>query len=179
MSGPVYLFGERVDLRVTEREDVEFLQRARNDPQIRTAMTFTEPRTREQVEEFYENTISADNGDANFLICASGNDDPIGEANLFRVEDDRAEIAYWLVPEARGEGYATEAVSLLLDYAFETRGLHRAYARVVAFNDDSRALVERLGFTEEGRLRDHAFLDGAYSDVLYYGLLREEWDGSA
>ena len=179
MPGPVYLSGERVELRVTEREDVEFLQRARSDPDLRTPLTFVEPQTREQVEEFYESTISADNGDANFLVCRSGENDPIGEANLFRTEHDHAEIAYWLVPEARGEGYATEAVSLLLDYGFETRGLHRAYARAVDFNDGSRALLERLGFAEEGRLREHEFLDGEYRDVVFYGLLRGEWDGRA
>lgn len=178
MPGPVYISGDRVDLRVTEREDVEFLQRARTDPDLRTPLTFTVPRTREQVEEFYENTISADNDDANFLVCREGEDDPIGEASLFRVEDDHAEVAYWLLPEARGEGYATEAVSLLLDYAFDTRGLHRAHARVVDFNDESWKLLERLGFVEEGRLRDHVFLDGEYRDVLFYGLLREEWGGS-
>jgi RimJ/RimL family protein N-acetyltransferase len=177
MPGPVYLSGDRVDLRITEREDIDFLQRARSDPDLRTPLTFTEPRTREQIEEFYENTISADNGDANFLICEQGEDEPVGEANLFRVEDGHAELAYWLMPEARGQGYATESASLLVEYAFETRGLHRVWGKVVAFNDASRGVLERLAFSEEGRLRDHEFLDGAYRDVLYYGLLREEWDG--
>ncbi|WP_137287532.1 GNAT family N-acetyltransferase [Halorussus salinisoli] len=176
MPGPVYLSSDRVDLRITEREDVEFLQRARTDPELRTPLTFTEPQTREQVEEFYENTISSDNGDANFLLCVDGREDPLGEVDLFRVESDHAEIAYWLLPEGRGEGYATEAVSLLLDYAFETRGLRRVFARVVDFNERSRGLLKRLGFTEEGRLRDHEYLDGEYRDVLIYGLLREEWN---
>ncbi|PSP55358.1 GNAT family N-acetyltransferase [Halobacteriales archaeon QS_1_67_19] len=177
MPGPVYLSGDRVELRVTEREDVEFLQRARSDPDLRTPLTFTEPRTREQVESFYETTIAADNGDANFLICRAGDDDPIGEANLFRVENDHAEIAYWLVPEARGEGLATEAASLLVEYAFRTRGLRRVWGKVVDFNHDSKTVLERLGFVEEGRLRDHEFLGGAARDVVLYELLREEWDG--
>ena len=177
MPGPVYLSGERVDLRVTEREDVEFLQRARSDPDLRRPLTYTEPRTSEQIVEFYENTVAADNGDANLLVCLPDRDAPIGEANLFRVEDDHAEIAYWLVPEARGEGYATEAAGLLLDYAFETRGLHKVFARVVAFNEASTGLLKRLGFAEEGRLRDHVYLDGDYQDVLLFGFLREEWQG--
>ena len=176
MPGPVYLSGDRVDLRVTEREDVEFLQRARSDPELRTPLTFIEPQTREQVEEFYENTIAADNGDANFLICERGDAEPIGEANLFRVEQDHAELAYWLVPKAHGEGYATEAASLLVEYAFETRGLHRVWGKVVGFNDASMAVLDRLGFAEEGRLREHEFLDGEYRDVVFYGLLRAEWD---
>ncbi|WP_227376483.1 GNAT family N-acetyltransferase [Haladaptatus halobius] len=171
MPGPVFLEGERVELRVTEREDIDLLQRVRTDPELRTAMTFTEPQTREQVEEFYENTISTDNGDSNFVVCVDG--EPVGEANLFRVEADHGEIAYWLDRDARGEGYATEAVSLLLDYAFDTRGLHRVVAKVVDFNDASRALLERLGFEEEGRFREHIFLRGEYRDVSFFGLLRE------
>ena len=204
VPGPVYISGERVELRVTEREDVELIQRARSDPAIRTALTHTAPQTCDQVEEFYEEYIAVDNGDAGFVVCEAGSDsassnddgaaddetgegdvsevepgDPIGEVSLFRTERDRGEVGYWLVPEARGEGYATEAVSLLLDHAFETSGRHRVYASVVDFNESSRALVERLGFAEEGRLRDHVFLEGEYRDVVYYGLLREEWDGRA
>ncbi|UPV74030.1 GNAT family N-acetyltransferase [Halorussus limi] len=189
MPGPVYLSGERVELRVTEREDVELVQRARSDPAIRTALTQTAPQTREQVDEFYDEYVSVDNGDADFVVCVRSDDesanddasedpDPIGEVSLFRTEHDHGEISYWLLPEARGEGYATEAVSLLLDYAFDTSGRHRVYARVVDFNGASRALVERLGFAEEGRLREHVFLEGAYRDVVLYGLLRDEWDGA-
>lgn len=168
---------------------MDLIQRARSDPAIRTALTHTAPQTRDQVEQFYEEYVAVDNGDASFVVCETGSDsespsddgdetaDPIGEVSLFRTEHDRGEIGYWLVPEARGEGYATEAVSLLLDHAFETSGRHRVYARVVDFNEPSKALVERLGFTEEGRLREHVFLEGGYRDVVYYGLLREEWDG--
>ncbi|WP_227354721.1 GNAT family N-acetyltransferase [Haladaptatus salinisoli] len=148
MLGPVFPEGDRVELRVTEREDLDLLQRVRTDPELRIPMTFTEPQTREQVEEFYENTVSADSGDSNFVVCVDG--EPVGEANLFRVEADRGEIAYWLDRDERGEGYATEAVSLLLDYAFDTRGLHRVVARVVNFDEASHALLKRLRIRRGG-----------------------------
>ncbi|KZN22799.1 hypothetical protein A4G99_16910 [Haladaptatus sp. R4] len=175
MPGPIFCSGERVELRTTEREDVDFIQRARTDPAIRTSLGFVRPYNHEQTEEFFENTISADNGDSNFLVCVDG--EPVGEVNLFRVERDHGEIAYWLDSDWRGEGYATEAVSLLLRYAFGTRGLHRVFARIGGFNDGSRGLVERLGFQREGRLRDHTFWRGEYHDTFVYGLLREEWNG--
>jgi RimJ/RimL family protein N-acetyltransferase len=176
MPGPVFISGDRVDLRVIEREDVPFLQRSRNNPELRTPLVFTEPRTHEQMETFYEERIAEENGDAQLLVCEPDGD-PVGVVNLYDVRHDHGEIAYWLVPAAQGKGYATEAVSLLVEYAFETRGLHRVYAKAAAFNDDSRRLLERLGFSEEGRLREHLFLDGAYHDEVWYGLLREEWDG--
>ncbi|MFC4549128.1 MULTISPECIES: GNAT family N-acetyltransferase [Halorussus] len=178
MPGPVYLSGERVELRVTEREDVEFIQRARNDPEVRTALTRVTPETREQTEESYETYIAPDNGDASFIVCLKDGSEPIGGTSIFRTEHDHGELGYWLLPEAQGNGYATEAATLVLDYAFETRGLHRVYARIVDFNEASRALAERLGFREEGRLREHVFLNGAYRDTVLYGLLRVEWDGA-
>lgn len=72
MPGPVFLEGERTELRATEREDIDPLQRVRTELELRTAMTVTEPQTREQVEEFYENTVSADNGESDFVIWVDG-----------------------------------------------------------------------------------------------------------
>ncbi|WP_458187624.1 GNAT family N-acetyltransferase [Haladaptatus sp. NG-WS-4] len=138
---------------------------------------FLRPYSHEQVEEFYENTITANNGDANFVVCIDG--EPIGEVSVFDVERDHGEIAYWIDTDWQGEGYATEAVSLLLDYVFDTRGLHRVVAKVVEFNGASRTLVERLGFTQEGRLRDHVFSGGDYHDVLFYGLLCDEYSSGS
>ncbi|WP_435153325.1 GNAT family N-acetyltransferase [Haladaptatus sp. DFWS20] len=86
MPGPVFLHGDRVELRTTEQEDVEFLQQARIDTELRTSLMFVLPQTREQVEEFYENSIAANNGDANFIVCRDGK--PIGEASLFDIERD-------------------------------------------------------------------------------------------
>ncbi|WP_458206325.1 GNAT family N-acetyltransferase [Haladaptatus sp. NG-SE-30] len=173
MPGPVFLEGDRVELRTTEREDLDLLQQARSNPDLRRSLGFLQPYSHEQVEEFYENTITANNGDANFVVCVDG--EPIGEASLFGIERDHGEIAYWIDTDWQGEGYATEAVSLLLDYAFDTRGLHRIVAKVAAFNEASQALVERLGFAQEGRLRDHVFSRGDYRDVLFYGLLCDEY----
>ncbi|SIR02049.1 Protein N-acetyltransferase, RimJ/RimL family [Haladaptatus litoreus] len=177
MPGPVFCSSERVELRTTEREDIDLLQQARSDPELRTSLMFILPQTREQVEEFYENTVSVSNGDSNFIVCVDG--EPIGEASLFDIERDHGTIAYWLDADYRGNGYATEAVSLLLDYAFDTRGLHRVVAKIGDFNDGSQALIERLGFTQEGRLRDHLFSQGKYRDVFFYGLLRDEWTSNS
>jgi RimJ/RimL family protein N-acetyltransferase len=177
MPGPVYVSGERVDLRSTEREDVDLLHYGRNHHELRNVLVETQPRTRGEMESFYDGIVEDDDA-AHFVVCESGDDDPIGEANLFYVEHDRGEIACWIHPDAQGQGYGTEALSLLVEYAFETRGLHRVHGKTVDFNDDVHAVMDRLGFTEEGRLRDHLFLDGAYRDVVRYGLLREEWSGS-
>ncbi|MFC4408128.1 GNAT family N-acetyltransferase, partial [Haloarchaeobius iranensis] len=88
-----------------------------------------------------------------------------------------AEIAISIAPEHWGNGYATEASELIVDYAFTERNLHRLQARVIEPNDASASVWEKLGFTREGTLRENQFYEGEYVGTRYYGLLEDEWEG--
>ncbi|WP_051722691.1 GNAT family N-acetyltransferase [Streptomyces albus] len=88
------------------------------------------------------------------------------------------EAGYWLDASAEGRGLATRAMSALLDEAFGPLGLHRVELRIDPANEPSRKMARRLGFTQEGVLREAlAFADG-WHDELVYGLLAEEWRGA-
>ena len=174
MPGPVFESGERVSLHTIEEDDLEVFARARNDPDVRRPLTLDSPENMESLEEFYEETISGRDG-THLLACLD--DDPIGAVMLIGVDQTSGtgDLAYWLLPEFQGEGYASEALSLLLRTAFRDQRLHRVQADVLATNESSRGLLESLGFREEGRFRENQFQDGAYIDVLRYGLLASEW----
>jgi ribosomal-protein-alanine N-acetyltransferase len=86
-----------------------------------------------------------------------------------------SEVGYMLVKEAWGKGYALEATSALIDYAFNVLGRHRLEALIYAENTPSRKLVERLGFRLEGYFLEHDWKDGRYWDDTTYGLLAQEW----
>lgn len=75
----------------------------------------------------------------------------------------------------RRKGYAAEAVVILLRFMFAERRFHKCGARVLAHNEASLALQRRLGFTEEGRLRDHVFFAGGHHDVVMMGMLADEF----
>ncbi|WP_333773484.1 GNAT family N-acetyltransferase [Streptomyces sp. IBSBF 3136] len=75
----------------------------------------------------------------------------------------------------RRKGYAGEAILLLLRFMFAERRYHRCQARIFAHNEASLSLHRRLGFTEEGRLRDHVFLDGRHRDLVIVGMLADEF----
>lgn len=75
----------------------------------------------------------------------------------------------------RGRGYAAEAVVMLLRFMFTERRFHKCEARVFAHNEASLALQRRLGFVEEGRLRDHVFLAGRHHDLVMMGMLDDEF----
>ncbi|MFE2097972.1 GNAT family N-acetyltransferase [Streptomyces sp. NPDC059468] len=73
------------------------------------------------------------------------------------------------------KGYAVEAVVLLLRFMFAERRYHRCQARIFAHNEASLSLHRRLGFTEEGRLRDHVFFAGRHHDLVMMGMLADEF----
>jgi ribosomal-protein-serine acetyltransferase len=86
-------------------------------------------------------------------------------------------IGYWLASRHEGEGVMTAAVRALIDHAFATWGLHRIAIEAAVENRRSRAIPERLGFTEEGVLREAELVGERFLDAVIYSLLAPEWEG--
>lgn len=76
-----------------------------------------------------------------------------------------------------GRGYGTEAVRLLLDFAFKDLNLHRVYLHVFSTNSAAIRVYEKVGFVHEGVLRKAAHINGEYVDVMVMGILRNEYVG--
>jgi RimJ/RimL family protein N-acetyltransferase len=86
-----------------------------------------------------------------------------------------AEVGYWLDAGFVGRGLVTRTVTALLDHAFGTLGLLRVGLRTTIDNTRSRSVAERLGFTQEGILREAAAFPDERRDLVVYGLLAREW----
>ena len=84
-------------------------------------------------------------------------------------------IGYWLGADYVGRGLVTDAVRVLLDYAFGERELHRVEITCPATNLPSRRIPERLGFREEGARRQAIWVHGQPLDEVIYGRLADEW----
>lgn len=91
-----------------------------------------------------------------------------------RVERN-GEVGIWVHPDFHGKGCGTGASRLLVDYAFTELNLHRVFARTHSENEASQSIWEELGFEQEARMRDHTYQRGSFRDVLYYGILQDEW----
>jgi RimJ/RimL family protein N-acetyltransferase len=85
------------------------------------------------------------------------------------------EYGVTLGADHRRKGYATEAVVMLLRFMFAERRYHKCEARILAHNEASLALHRRLGFVEEGRLRDRAYFGGRHHDLVVMGILADEF----
>lgn len=130
------------------------------------------------MEAYLGGTLGREEKTVALLACVDG--EPVGLVLLVRelpndVEFRRGELAYWIARDEWGNGYATEAAGLLLDHAFGRLGLHRVRATAYETNPASHRVLEKLGFTEEGRAREAAYADGERVDQVRFGLLAREW----
>ncbi|MBV8371509.1 MAG: GNAT family N-acetyltransferase [Candidatus Eremiobacteraeota bacterium] len=93
--------------------------------------------------------------------------------------NDRAprvgEVGYSLLSEARGLGYATEALGAVIGEAFAAGELDEVQACIVPANVPSRKVLDRTGFREERMLRSGAMIRGRHVDVLLFSLTRASW----
>jgi RimJ/RimL family protein N-acetyltransferase len=91
------------------------------------------------------------------------------------LDSRQAEIGFTLSRGYQGQGYATEAVSCLLNYAFLTFNLHRIIAITDCENTASVALLERLGLRREGHFLQNVWFKGKWGDEYLYATLEAEW----
>ena len=115
----------------------------------------------------------------NFAIATAidndNDDEAIGSIGLTLQEDVHrrsGEIGYWLAEPFWGRGIATRAVQALTEYAFTNFDLVRLYANVFEWNPASGRVLEKAGFTLEGRLRKNITKDGNTIDQFLYALVR-------
>lgn len=87
----------------------------------------------------------------------------------------KTEIGYWLGKDFEGYGLATKACEVFTEHAFTDLHLNKVEINMATTNIKSKAIPERLGFKEEGRIRNHEFLHGEYLDRTTFGLLKDEW----
>ena len=85
------------------------------------------------------------------------------------------EIGYGVAESHQGKGIATTAIRLLVDKIFTESTLRRLLAFVHEENQASRRVLEKLGFQEEGLLREHYVIHGAPVNEVLYALLKREW----
>jgi [ribosomal protein S5]-alanine N-acetyltransferase len=134
------------------------------------------PLTKEECQE-YINRCKNDNFEG-FLICHSINKCIVGVANLSQIfykAFQNAYLGYYVNVEFSGQGFMTEGISLVIDHAFYSLGLHRIEANIQPGNKASINLVNRLGFTKEGFSRKYLKINGEWQDHERWALTVENW----
>jgi RimJ/RimL family protein N-acetyltransferase len=174
------LKGEKVTLRAVTRDDLTLLCQFNND--LETEVTGggdpPMPQTLARLQAEFDQQVAKGGRDgAWFAIEADGAF--IGQCGLrdFNETDRTCELgitigdkAYW------GRGYGRDSVNTLLNYAFHYRNMRRVWLRVYGNNERAIRSYRASGFVEEGRLREHVWSAGGYTDLVHMGVLQSEWE---
>lgn len=113
---------------------------------------------------------------ANYAITLHSTKELIGVVGLvIDTRAGRAELGYWIGVPYWGCGYCTEAGQAILTFGFTELKLNRIYATYFTRNPASGRVMQKLGMTYEGTLRQHVKKWGNYEDLVIYGILNEEW----
>jgi ribosomal-protein-alanine N-acetyltransferase len=147
------------------------------DPEVTRSLSFDTRDRPDQAERLAQDIAraQAEPRPDYYLAIANGADILIGFVRIGFSGDNSGELGYAVRREDWGKGYATEATSLMVDFGFRTLHLHRIQAACGPDNRASQRVLARLGFTPEGRIRDHVFTNGAWRDSLLYSILDHEW----
>jgi RimJ/RimL family protein N-acetyltransferase len=162
-----------------EDSDLAPFMSYRNDPEVARYQaweTCTEQEATAMIEELKSQQPGTPGEWFQFAIELKKTGVLIGDCGLKTEADGRqAEIGFTLSREHHGKGYASEAVSCLLDYAFGDLGLHRVVAITDHENEPSVALLERLGMRREGHFIQNAWFKGRWTSEFLYAVLAGEW----
>lgn len=174
------IVGKNLYLRPYRKEDLELTFKWMNDEEILSLVGEVNPWSKKDLAGFYEK-VKNEKDRVWFSIVLKKEDRVIGETGLLRVfwpwktTDLTIEINE---KDVWNRGYGTEAINLVLTWAFNTLGFHRISIGVVGFNERALHFYEKNGFRKEGALREGYLYKGKYYDFIMMSILEEEFSQS-
>jgi len=136
------------------------------------------PMTAEQEQDWYERVVKSED-DTPFTIYERSTMRPIGNTILAGMDFRNRSATFGIVigePDARGKGYGTETIRLMLDYAFTALGLHNVMLTVFEFNPAGIRAYTKAGFRECGRRRECRLMGGKLWDEIYMQCLSTDFE---
>lgn len=176
-----YVIEEGIELRplqVFHTEPLYHLIKA-SKQHLREFLIFVDLTTKEEhTRQFVEETVLSNAKMKTFVSVIYVDNQVAGLVgfNDIDYQNKRAEIGYWLGEPYIGQGIMTKSAEKLIAYGFDALQLNRMDLKAASTNTKSRAVAERLGFKEEGIIRQAEWMHDHYLDHVHYGLLKHEYN---
>jgi len=149
-------------------------------PEILNMLTLDNPYTEKQWEGFVKWNKAMEKGEdisLNWMIYIDN--ECVGSVSIMRKDrqctEHLAEIGYWLAIKHWGKGIMTEALKIIVDYAFNELKLHKLKLGFQEDNIGSRRVAEKNGFVFEGKFKDERIRDGQYKNSIWCALFRDDY----
>lgn len=157
-------------------DDLNAMVRHANNPKIAARLTdaFPSPYTRESGLLFLERVMAQNPAE---VLAIEVDGDVVGNIGIHPQQDVNrlnAELGYFIGEEHWGKGIATEAIRLMIKYAFENFKIERIFARPFGSNAASQRVLEKAGFVFEARIPGILIKNGQFEDELFFGIRRKD-----
>lgn len=177
--GSQLLRGDLVQLRALQEEDLNSLATWWSSPEWSVLQQSTiRPRPLQlNAEMFRAWSKNESSEEIGFSVESIHSKQFVGHITLYgaRLPERAATLSIIISPERVGQGIGTDAVKVMLRYAFLELGLNRVELRTFAFNSRAQKSYLKSGFKVEGTLREAIFHNGVHHDVCVMGILKSDW----
>jgi UDP-4-amino-4,6-dideoxy-N-acetyl-beta-L-altrosamine N-acetyltransferase len=173
--------GFLISLISVKKEHIPLMVDWRNDQEV-SNMLFDRGRFTIAKQKAWFDKIKKDKSRKQFIIIENKTKKPIGAINLMNIDykNLHCDWGYYIgETQYRMNGYAIEAVYLILKYAFEKLLLHRVFCQTLEFNKKAISVQKKFGFIIDGVLRQHYKSNDKYINVVVMSILKEEFDKSS
>ncbi len=171
------LINDEITLNAIELEHETFLREMINDPNIeKFVLGWSKPVSKQEQIKWIENLPKSKN-EVRYLITQY--EIPVGMASITSIDFINSNASlnvklHTLAPKRKG--IATKSMEILIKYCFNELNLNSLYVNILDYNLNSKKLFEKLGFKQEGRFSQKVYKSGEYHDVLYYTLLKKDYN---
>lgn len=175
------LYGERVMLREYKKEDLQYMRMWVNDPEVTSNLSdiFLYPHTLNATEYFLNSKLEGKSEEKGFVIAHKETEEYIGQIGLMNIDWRNRVTALGIVigsESDRGKGYGTEAIRVLQEFVFNNLNLNKLELQLRDYNLRGYSCYLKCGFKEEGRKRQDNYIDGRYTDTIFMGILKSEYE---
>lgn len=175
------IFGVNIMLREYQQEDLPYMRKWVNDPEIVDHLSdiFLHAQSLQETESFLTMVLTGQaQNEKHFVIADKTTAEYMGQIDLIKIDWKNRMGEMGIVigrKDLLGKGIGAEAIKLLQDFVFQRLNLNRLQLIVHDYNERAQQCYKKCGFVEEGRLRQSFFINGKYTDRIYMAILREEY----
>lgn len=171
------LKGKKVYLKLLEKDGLNKRVQWINDPEIQKTLNFDYPTSYARTEKWFSKVVM-DLSRRDFEIYTVDGDEYIGFCGVINIQMPVMKAEFYCVignKDYWGGGYGTESYKLITNYGFAELGLNKIMGYQLTHNIGAHKVIEKLGWTRAGLLRQDLYSHGQIVDRYYVSILREDW----
>lgn len=169
------LLGKNINLRALEPEDLDFLFSTENNESFWEISSTQVPYSKYILQKYIENSHQDiyEAKQYRFVICDINNA-PVGLIDLFdfNPQHQRIGIGILITSKNQTKGYGSEALEMIIDYAFAYLNVHQIFANITSDNINSIQLFEKLNFKRVGIKKEWIYTNSTFKDEILYQLIK-------